>query len=227
MAYRDDRNEASSTATASPDVIPPTLLTHTSQLNAFVKPKVFQVSDQGIKVCTADGLQLQSIPYSTITKLWEYDGLAAKSSDGHSFQTRYIRIYSTKNRPVYVSNTANLGTPVQPFVPTAKDQSERFDQLLLEIKRRVATANPKVRVYTGWLTVVLGWGVNVLIGAAMLVFPVAEFFMGTRQTFGQWMEFVGILAFFWFSGAMLIWMGAAFIVSYWPSSKPITSEFTN
>lgn len=221
MISQDDRNEVRSTATASPEVLPPTLLTHRSQLNAFVKPKLFQVSDQEISVYTPDGRLLQSIPYSTITKLWEYDGLAASTSDGHSFRTRYIRIYSRKHRPVYISNTANLGTPIQPFVPTAKDQSERFDQLVLEIKRRVATANPKARVYTGWLMVVLFWGVNVLLGAGMLILPVAEFFMGTRQTFGQWIEFVGILAFFWFCGAMLIWMGLGFIVGYWPSSKPI------
>ncbi len=227
MASQNNRNQVSSTATGSQDTFRSTLLTHTSQLNAFVKQKVFQVSDQGINVCTADGRQLQSIPYSTITKLWEYDGLAAKSSDGHSFKARYIRIYSTKTRPVFISNTVNLGTPVQPFVSTAKDQSERFDQLVIEIKRRVATANPKARVYRGWLTAVLCWGVNVLIGAAMLVFPVAEFFIGTRQTFGRWMEFLVLVAFFWFFGAMLIWMGWAFIVSYWPSSKPISSEFNN
>ena len=206
------------------DTTPYPSIAHRSQLNIFVKPKLFSTTSTGIEVHSADGKLLQTIPFASIRKLWEYNGLSAQTPEGDSFRVRYSRIYSSNESPVYISNTADQGASGQKYVPGASCQNKTFDQLMDEIKRQVAVANPAARIATGWLTVVLVSSVNFLIGAAMTTFPFFEFRMGQRNTLNDWMSYLGVSLFFLMSGVMLIAFGVGMIREYWPASRPIGSD---
>ena len=205
------------------DVMPAPTIIHRSQLNVFVKPKVFSITATGVEVHSATGKLLQRIPFDSITRLWGYDGLSAQDRKGDRFRIRYSRIYSNRTSPVYVSNTADLGAFGSNFTPAASNQDETYDMLMNEIIQQVARIHPQTRLYTGYRAVVLVSVINILIGLCFMSFPYFEFRLSARLPSFNWLEFVVISTMMFCLGFGLTAISIVYSIAYWPKSTRVSA----
>jgi hypothetical protein len=188
----------------------------TFRLTGFHSPQTLRIRDEALDILDEAKQCQQSIPWHSVRKLQEYDGLSTVDPDRGPFDSKYCRVFA-KGVTVSFRNGYHL-YPSGKMGETATNLTTEYDAFLRELVRSIAAVKPDTPITSGWLLASLAWWGVALLGVGCLAMAVGAFF------YDDWLTALGLSLFFIPVGGMTVFAGSVFGLGYWPKRTTVAAR---
>lgn len=187
------------------------------KLNAFKKPVTLRLSERMLEAVDEGGQVARQVELGAIQAFREYESFQGIDGTSGTYPIKYCKLFVKGNKALSIRNGFYVGNYGK-MRDVATNQETQYTAFLTELKRGVASVNPKAPFVSGWLLASLAWWTLALLGIGFLAMGVGGFFMDSLRT-------ALLIALFCFPvGGILLFSGFVFGRSYWPKRVTVAKS---
>lgn len=170
-----------------------------------------EITSSAVKYFKGNGGAKREITFADIKEIHGFSNMSAYDEKGERFGTHMIKLTPKKGRSIVVCSCTFIkhGTG---YRQVAKNHADRYIKVLIEIKKRVADANPDAVLVDGNLAASIGGYVCAMMGIGLLVMIVVGTLFSRKPVSDNWHILLIVVLF----GLIFIPWGLGLGKSYWP-----------